>query len=731
MSGRTTAVKEVVEKTGANQCLGEPLKDGSVVEYYGTNVFNDAAMSKYLPYSAYKKLKGIIKNGGKIDDQLAEEVAHGVKEWAISKGATHYTHWFQPMTGLTAEKHDSFLSFDSAGMPINRFSGKNLSQGEPDASSFPSGGIRATFEARGYTAWDPSSPIFLIENATGATLTIPTIFLSYTGEVLDKKTPLLRSIDALSKSAVRVLKLFGSKSARVNSTVGPEQEYFLIDRSFYFRRPDLVMTGRSLFGASSPKGQQMEDHYFGSVRERILAYMQEVEKELFKLGIPAKTRHNEVAPAQFEIAPVFEESNIATDHNQLVMEILKKVANKFDLALLIHEKPFAGVNGSGKHNNWSMSDSDGNNLLEPGKTPHDNLQFLTFLAATIKAVYKYSDMLRVTVASAGNDHRLGANEAPPAIISVFLGEQLDGVLNSLENNKKHEYNDKAIIELGLANLPVISKDTTDRNRTSPFAFTGNKFEFRAVGSSMSIAPANTAINTAVSTILNEFADAIEANIKKGMDLNKAVMDVIVPSIKESKPVRFEGNNYSAEWEQEAAKRGLPNLKTTPEALKSLTNKKNIEAYVKAGVFSERENESRYHIYLEQYSKLVDIEAETSIMMAKTMILSDVMNYQKTLASSIASAQSIEGFDKGATKNQVAFLNSYSKLISELQVKIETLETALKSSKAIENVEAQADSYCKKVMPSMLELRVVADKLEELTGDDYWSLPKYREMLFIY
>ncbi len=732
MNSREDAIKEIVEKNSLKYRYGETVKGISPADIFGQNVFNDTAMRKFLPYSAYQKLKNIIKSGGKIDDQLAEEVAHGVKEWAISKGATHFTHWFQPMTGLTAEKHDSFFSFDKEGMPINRFSGKNLSQGEPDASSFPSGGIRATFEARGYTAWDPTSPIFLIENATGATLCVPTIFLSYTGEALDKKTPLLRSMEAINKAALRVLKLFKNDIAtRVYSTVGPEQEYFLIDRAYYNRRPDLLLTGRTLFGASSPKGQQMEDHYFGSIRERIIAFMQDVDTELFKLGIPSKTRHNEVAPAQFEIAPIFEDSNVATDHNQLVMETLKKIAARHNLALLIHEKPFAGINGSGKHNNWSLSDSEGNNLLEPGNTPHENLQFLTFLIATIKGVFKYADLLRSSIASAANDHRLGANEAPPAIISVFLGEQLTQILDCIETNKKQDYDDKQIIDLGLSKLPVISKDTTDRNRTSPFAFTGNKFEFRAVGSSQSIAAANYTLNAVIATMLNEFADTIEANMKKGMDLNKSVMETIVPAIKETKAIRFEGNNYDPEWEKEAEKRGLPNKKNTPDSLKDLVSKKNKEIFTKTGVLSAREIESRYHIYLEQYSKIVNIEAETALTMAKTMILPSVLKYQNSVAQSIGSALSVDGFNKASSKTQVEFLNGYAAKISDLQNKIKQLEENLNGVKSVSDMEDLAHEYCKKVLPVMFELRDIVDHLEEITSDEYWTLPKYREMLFIY
>ena len=476
MSYREQIISEITNQRDLSQTISPEMKGKPVSEIYGMNSFNDEAMKKHLPNDAYDALKKIIKEGGRVDSTLAEEVAQGMKEWAISRGATHFTHWFHPMTGLTAEKHDSFLGFSKDGKIIEKFSGGNLIQGEPDASSFRSGGLRSRFAARGYTAWDPTSPAFLVEAVNGTTLCIPCVFLSYTGEALDKKTPLLRSIDRLSEVAVKILHLFGNKKVhRVHATVGPEQEYFLVDKAYYNRRPDLIITGRTLFGAKPPKGQEMEDHYFGSIRERILAFMHDSELELFKLGIPVKTRHNEVAPAQFEIAPLFEDSNVATDHNQMIMETLKKVANRHNLALLLHEKPFLGINGSGKHNNWSMADSDGNNLLEPGKTPHSNLQFLTFLIATMKAVHKYSDLLRATVATAGNDHRLGANEAPPAIISIFLGEQLTEILDNLEKNKEADYSDKAIIDLGISKLPTISKDNSDRNRTSPFAFTGNKF----------------------------------------------------------------------------------------------------------------------------------------------------------------------------------------------------------------------------------------------------------------
>lgn len=727
MNIREEALKEILER----KIEVSGITSGNVLDEFGVNVFDERAMMKYLPYHTYEKLKKIMKEGGVIDEELAEEVAHGVKEWAVERGVTHYTHWFQPMTGLTAEKHDSFLSFDKTGQPIKRFSGKNLKQGEPDASSFPSGGLRATFEARGYTAWDPTSPIFIVENANGATLCIPTIFLSYTGEALDKKTPLLRSMEALNVSALRVLRLLGNTSVKkVFPTVGPEQEYFLIDKAFYYRRPDLMLTGRTLFGAPSPKGQQMEDHYFGSIKERVLMFMQDAERELFKLGIPAKTRHNEVAPGQFEIAPIFENSNIANDHNQLIMEVLKKVAARHNFVLLLHEKPFSGVNGSGKHNNWSLCDSDGNNLLDPGKTPHENLQFLTFLVATIKAVYKYADLLRASVATAGNDHRLGANEAPPAIISVYLGEQLTEILEAIISNRKIEYSDEQIIQLGLSNLPVISRDTTDRNRTSPFAFTGNKFEFRAVGASMSIAPANTAINTAVANILDEFANEIENNLKSGMELNQAVMKVIIEAIKESKPILFEGNNYSPEWEKEAEKRGLPNYKTTPQALKAMICRKNIEAFVKFGILSEKEIYSRYHIYLEQYSKLINIEAETALMMVDTMILPAVLRYQTELARNVSYLRSANA-SRDSISNSKKILDNYSEYVQKLTERKETLKKSLEKVEAIDDVENKAQRYCVEIIPLIESLREVVDALEEKTDDSLWPLPKYREMLFVY
>lgn len=732
MSYREQIISEITNQRDLFQTISPEMKGKPISEIYGMNSFNDEAMKKHLPDKTYEALKKIIKEGGRVEPILAEEVAQGLKEWAIGRGATHFTHWFHPMTGLTAEKHDSFLSFSKDGKVIERFSGSNLIQGEPDASSFPSGGLRSTFEARGYTAWDPTSPAFLVEAINGTTLCIPCIFLSYTGEALDKKVPLLRSMDRLSEIAVKFLHLFGNKKVhRVYTTVGPEQEYFLVDKAYYNRRPDLIITGRTLFGAKPPKGQEMEDHYFGSIKERILAFMHDAELELFKLGIPVKTRHNEVAPAQFEIAPLFEDSNVATDHNQVIMETLKKVANRHNLALLLHEKPFLGINGSGKHNNWSMADSDGNNLLEPGKTPHANLQFLTFLIATIKAVYKYSDLLRATVATAGNDHRLGANEAPPAIISVFLGEQLTEILDNLEKNKKADYSDKAIINLGISKLPLISRDNSDRNRTSPFAFTGNKFEFRAVGSSHSIAMANYTLNVIVADILNELYKEIENNLKKEKDFNKAVLKAIIPLITETNSIRFEGNNYDPAWEKEAAKRGLPNKKTAPESLKDIITKKNKDVFIRLNVLSDVEIESIYTILIEQYIKVVNIEVETVLMMAKTLVVPGVVRYQNVLSQSVKNLNSVKGIDAKVLKKESEIIFLYSKLVAELYEKIGKLEVVLDKKEKIAGEDEKANFYCSEIIPLMYGLRETVDALEEYTGDEYWILPKYREMLFVY
>jgi glutamine synthetase len=706
-------------------------KGQAITDIFGLNVFNEQAMKKYLPYKAFIRLAEIVKKGGRIDEPLAEEVAHGVKEWAIANGATHYCHWFQPMTGATAEKHDSFLSFDAKGQPVARFSGKNLIQGEPDASSFPSGGIRATFEARGYTAWDPTSPIFLVENEGGATICIPTIFLSYTGEALDEKAPLLRSTAAIGAAALRMLRLFGNTNAmRAYPTVGAEQEYFLLDRAYYDRRPDLVLCGRTLFGAPSPKDQQMEDHYFGSIKERVLRFMQDAETELYHLGIPAKTRHNEVAPMQFELATLYEEANIACDHNHLIMETMRKQAQRHGFALLLHEKPFAGVNGSGKHNNWSLADGDGRNLLEPGATPHENLQFLVFLMAVVKAVHGYGDLLRAWVASAGNDHRLGANEAPPAIMSVFLGEQLTRILDNIAGDRQHQFTDQRIIDLGIAKLPVISRDNTDRNRTSPFAFTGNKFEFRAVGSSQSIAPACYTLNTIVAAVLSQMADRIEESLKGGDDLNTAVMAVLTGVIGETAMVRFEGNNYGPAWEAEAARRGLSNKKTTPDALADLVADKNVAVFTGAGVFTRRELEARQHIQLEKYCKTIEIEAGTGLRVVRTMILPACLKQQHAISYAVSAITMVPDLDQSAMRVQNAMARRYTGLVSELERFTLELEAKLMAVERIADMGKRADSLCREVLPAMGAVRSTADALEMLSDRREWPLPQYWEMMFI-
>ncbi len=596
---------------------------------FGENTFNDQVMREKLPKDVYKKLRETIRKGAKLDLSIANSVAHAMKEWAISKGVTHFTHWFQPQTGLTAEKHDSFFELEADGQVIERFKGDQLVQGEPDASSFPSGGRRTTFEARGYTMWDPSSPAFIIEGPNGGgILCIPSVFISYTGEALDKKTPLLRSMESINKAALRVLRLFGNtKASRVVPTVGTEQEYFLIDKRYFNLRPDLRLTGRTLIGAEPPKGQQLEDHYFGTIKERVLAFMQDAEQELYRLGVPAKTRHNEVAPHQYEIAPIFAELNVGADRNQLIMEILRKTANRHGLALLLHEKPFKGVNGSGKHNNWSISDSEGNNLLDPGKTPEENLQFLVFLVAILRAVYQYGDLLRASIASAGNDHRLGANEAPPAIMSVFLGERLTEILNDIKAGKEIKKTEEFIIDLGISKLPSILRDNTDRNRTSPFAFTGNKFEFRAVGSAASISLPNTVLSAAVADSLDVISNEIESELKKGTEFNAAVLNVLKKHIIETEPIRFEGNNYSKEWEEEAARRGLPNVKRTAYALDAFIAPKNVEMLLRQNVFSKEELEARYHIRLEQYVKTLDIEVDTLCDIIQTSVLPAALKYQ--------------------------------------------------------------------------------------------------------
>lgn len=702
-------------------------KHVQISEYFGEDIFSTKVMMERLPKDVYRRVIEIINEGRKLDADTANSVAHAIKEWAIEKGATHYCHWFQPMTGATAEKHDAFIEFTDSGDIIERFTGKQLIQGEPDASSFPSGGLRSTFEARGYTAWDPTSPAFIIRNGLGTTLSIPTIFISYTGEALDKKTPLLRSISAINKSAINIMRLLGNKeSKKVFATLGPEQEYFLIDQDYFYKRQDLVLSGRSLLGAAPPKGQQLEDQYFGSIKERILSFMHDVEEDLYKLGIPAKTRHNEVAPSQFEIAPIFEEANLAADHNQLVMDTMKRVAATHKLRILLHEKPFAGINGSGKHVNWSLSDDLGNNLLNPGKTPHDNIQFLVFLTATIKAVNTHADLLRASVASAGNDHRLGANEAPPAIISIFLGEQLTKILDNIEKGKITKASDEAIIDLGVSKLPVLSKDSTDRNRTSPFAFTGNKFEFRAVGSSQSISFPATILNTIVAESLDILAKEIEA---KGGNVNQAALDVIKEEIKANKAILYMGDNYTKEWEDEAAKRRLPNKKTSCEALKDLKSDKALKLFEKYGVLSPIELKSRYHVRLERYIKEVDIEAVTMCNMVQSQVIPAAVAYQKTVAQSVKAVMDVMG-DTKELKPQKELLKTITGLISETQKLINDLEGKVGKANSIKSEEKRAEYICDEVKKTMADVREKVDTLEHYVDNECWPIPQYWEMLFI-
>jgi glutamine synthetase len=653
-------------------------------------------------------------------------VALAMKEWAVEHGATHFTHWFQPLTGLTAEKHDSFVTPNVGGGAVAKFSGKDLIQGEPDASSFPSGGIRATFEARGYTAWDPTSPAFIMKNHHGATLCIPTAFASWTGEALDHKIPLLRSMEALSQQALRALALFDVKNThKVYTTVGCEQEYFLIDEEFFYRRPDLVTTGRTLFGAKPPRGQELEDHYFGSIPERVLAYMTEVEYQLYRLGVPVKTRHNEVAPGQYEIAPIFENSNIAADHQQLMMQIMKNTARKYGLVCLLHEKPFAGINGSGKHNNWSMSTGTGMNLLEPGETPHDNMQFLFFCAAVIKAVDEHQDLLRASVASAANDHRLGANEAPPAIISIFLGEQLTDIFNQIEKGKPESSKSKDLLGLGTPVLPHLPRHAGDRNRTSPFAFTGNKFEFRAVGASQSISFPNTVLNTIVAAAIDELTTAVEANLKAKMPFEQALHAVLKGVINKHKRIVFNGDNYTTEWHQEAERRGLFNLRNTLDAVERLHEPKNMKLFEKYHVLNERELEARAEIFFDQYFKTVNIEAETSAMMAQTMILPAAIRYLHDLATTVNAIKQGGVHPAGVVQT----LSEVSNLVDEFK---STLDRLLEVNADLggDTVHEKAYHMRDKVLPAMNAARAVAAKLEKALPDDHWPLPVYSEMLFV-
>ncbi len=693
----------------------------NISEYFGCLVFDDRVMKANLSAKVYQSLKKTIDEGAQLDISVANAVAAAMKDWAVANGATHYTHWFQPLTGITAEKHDSFISPSPDGGVIMEFSGRELIQGEPDASSFPSGGLRATFEARGYTTWDPTSYAFI----KGKTLCIPTAFCSYGGEALDKKTPLLRSMEALNKQALRILHLFGNDDAKcVRTSVGPEQEYFLIDKEMHDKRPDLRFTGRTLFGAKSPKGQEMDDHYFGVIKPRVAAYMEELNEELWKLGILAKTEHNEVAPAQHELAPVYSTTNIATDHNQLTMEIMQKVAAKHGLVCLLHEKPFAGVNGSGKHNNWSMATDAGVNLLSPGETPYENAQFLLFLCAVIKAVDDYQDLLRLSVATAGNDHRLGANEAPPAVVSIFLGDELNAVLEAIENNTPYAGTQKTQMKLGVDVLPKFNRDTTDRNRTSPFAFTGNKFEFRMLGSSNSIACANIMLNSAVAESLKIYADRLE----KAENFEDALHEMIRKTIKDHKHIIFNGNGYDDTWIKEAAeKRGLLNFRTTPDCMPHLLDEKNVRMLTSHGVFSEAELKSRCDIMLENYCKTVVIEANTMVDMAKTEIAPAVDAYTMELAKTIAAKKAID--DTLTCSYESGLVKKLSELTDRIAIKTEELENALAELHNAEGVILEANMIRDIVLAKMGELRLACDEAETVTAKKYWPFPTYGDLLF--
>ena len=690
----------------------------SVAEIFGIKVFNDAVMRQRLPKDTYRALVAAMGIGKRLDIGVANVVANAMKDWAIEQGATHFTHWFQPMTGITAEKHDSFISPTDGGSVIMEFSGKELIQGEPDASSFPSGGLRATFEARGYTAWDPTSYAFIKDGV----LCIPTAFCSYGGEALDKKTPLLRSMEAINKQTLRVLRLFGNTDvAAVKTTVGPEQEYFLIPREMFDRRKDLIYTGRTLFGAKPPKGQELDDHYFGVIKPRVAAFMKDIDQELWQLGILAKTEHNEAAPAQHELAPIFTTSNIATDHNQLTMEIMQRTARKHDLVCLLHEKPFAGVNGSGKHNNWSISTDTGVNLLNPGETPAENAQFLLFLAAVIKAVDEYQDLLRISVAGAGNDHRLGASEAPPAIVSMFLGDELNEILDAIKNDRPYSAGEKQLLKVGVHVLPRFPKDSTDRNRTSPFAFTGNKFEFRMLGSSASVADANTVLNTAVADVLRQFADELEGK----WDFEGALHDLIRRTIREHDRIIFNGNGYDDAWTKEAEARGLSNYRTTPDCLPHLLDEKNIALYTRHKVFSETELHARYEILQENYRKVVRIEALTMIDMARKDILPAVSRYGAALATALDAKQRV-GVNDTYERESAAQISS---LTGEMYEKLLHLERELDTLAAVSDSTEQSMFYKERILPAMAELRRVGDALESVTAAEYWPFPTYGELLF--
>ena len=738
LNPRKAAIQDIAARTARNS--NAPANgNGSngqhpTSEYFGINTFGARQMRARLPKEVYAKLVGAIRQGKKLDAEIAPTVAQVIKEWAISRGVTHFTHWFQPQTGLTAEKHDAFLSFDDKQQPMESFSGAQLIQSEPDASSFPSGGLRATWEARGYTAWNPASPVFIVESGNTRTLCIPSVFIGYNGEALDEMTPLLRSSDALSEKAIEMLELLGEKNVlRVYTTLGPEQEYFLIDRNHFALRPDLVMSGRTLIGAPPPRGQQLEDHYFGGIPERVQACIAEVEHELYKLGVPIVTRHNEVAPSQFEMAPMFEETDLSVDHNQLVMSVLRRVALRHGLQALLHEKPFAGVNGSGKHCNWSMaitsddSGIDGTNLLKPGRTPHQNVRFLVFLAAVLKGVHKHAGLLRASIGTSGNEHRLGANEAPPAIISVFMGQMLTRVIEDIAGGKTSPTNaQQAMIKLGVARLPEIEKDSTDRNRTSPFAFTGAKFEFRAVGSSQSIAFPVMLLNACVAEALGELTATLRETLKKTKSVDDAVLKVVREAFKESTPVRFEGNNYSNDWVVEAAKRKLLNLRRAPEALAQLITKDSRAVLTKLGILSKAEIESRYHIRLERYVKDMLIEIHTLEEMIDTMVLPAAFSYLSVLTKSAADAKTagVKPIPQLETANTIAGM------IEKLQTRRAALgKVTAKAEEMHEELESQAKLLTTDGADRMADVRECTDALELVVSDDLWPLPKYREMLF--
>lgn len=753
---RFKALEEVLSRTPVHV----ELPKATVSEFYGENVFNKETMKKWLSAESYKSVMSAIEQGTKLDRSIADDVASSMKAWAMSKGVSHYTHWFQPLTGTTAEKHDAFAQNIEDGKALERFDGDQLVQQEPDASSFPSGGIRSTFEARGYTAWDPTSPAFII----GQTLCIPTIYISYTGESLDYKTPLLKSISVLDKAAVDVCQYFDKNVTKVNATLGWEQEYFLIDTALYNARPDIAFTGRALFGHAGAKGQQLEDHYFGSIPERVLAFIRELEIECYRLGIPVKTRHNEVAPNQFECAPVFEEANLAVDHNLLLMDVMEKVSRRHNFRVLLHEKPFAGINGSGKHNNWSLGTNTGKNLLSPGKTPKTNLQFLTFFVNTIKAVHDNADLLRAGIASAGNDHRLGANEAPPAIVSIFIGTQLTKVLEDIEKKVKTGKmtpEEKTALKLNIGKIPEILLDNTDRNRTSPFAFTGNKFEFRAVGSSANCSAAMTILNTIMADQLNKFKVEVDAKLKKGVEKDEAIFQVLREYISSTKRILFEGNGYGEEWVKEAKKRGLSNIKNTPEALKIFTRKEFVKLFESNGIMSEREQHARYEIQLETYVKKIQIESRMVGEIALGSIIPAAVKYQNALlenikgireiASVLAPASAVKaskkavlagGFEESepsSTGNssginemvsaQVETLKKISNYILEIRTNVYKMIEARKKANNLEDAQEKANAYCEHVKPYFDEIRYHADKLEFIVDDELWALPKYREMLF--